>query len=270
MSADHYFDCGQFGSFAGACQEDYYSKVSYGKLIADGFGLSAVVAIVGVILVIIWVVLFFINRSSQNRVPLTPEQIELREAEKEYSRSVREAEKTYKKTIKGLEKEVKQAEKAVSAANKMGQQKLAKFHAAALYEDRIETPQGTAQFDAGAIQTEASPNGNLNIRAEGFQSLIEGKPEQFEKAREFSSKLQTALSDWPKIKEDKRQAISKATTELEEAKRNQETGAAEAEAILAKVKTDTSRVDNARRAMMGKGIAVGVQSQPDALSEESS
>ncbi|MCL6106110.1 MAG: hypothetical protein M1309_01980 [Actinobacteria bacterium] len=248
--------------YGDACSAMYEQMTSYGKYVDLGFMISIIIALIGVALLAIWLVVFLLDRAKQDRVAMTPEQIELRVAEKEYTRAVKEAEKTYKATIKGLEKEVKQAEKAVSAANQMGQRKLAKFHAAALYEDRIETPQGTASFDAGAIQTEASPNGNLNIKTEDFQSLIEGKPEQFEKAREFSSKLQTALSDWPKIKEDKRQAISKATTELEEAKRNQETGAADAEAILSKVKTDTSRVDSARSAMTGNFSRTVEQEMP--------
>jgi hypothetical protein len=248
LSSGHYFDCTGNGGGEAYCQAAYFANVSYGKFAYYGFIASMLAAVLGVILLAFWIVLALMSRNKQN-TPLTPEQIELRVAEKEYARSVREAEKTYKGTVKTLEKAVKQAEKAVKAANDMGQRKLAKFHSAVLYEDRIETPQGTAPFEGGGVGTEASPSGSLNIQTPGFQSLIEGKPEQFEKAREFAAKIQAAIEDAPKIKEEKQQAIARATAELEEAKKNHEIGTVEAQSVLDKVKTDTACVDSARLMM---------------------
>lgn len=254
LSSGHYFDCTKNGGGEAYCQAAYFANVSYGKFAYYGFIASILAAVLGVFLLAVWVVSFFVSRNSQNRATLTPEQIELREAEKEYSRSVKEAERTHKATIKTLEKVVKEAEKVVKAANDMGQRKLAKFHSAVLYEDRIETPQGTALFEAGAIDTEVSPSGSLNIQTSGFKSLIEGKPEQLAKAREFAGNVQTALAAAAKIKEEKMQSIAKATRDLEHAHKNLETGTAEAENALAKVKADTTRVERAKSMIGGSEI----------------
>lgn len=227
---------------ASACLDGYFSMTSYGKYVYYGAIISPLVAIAGIVMVATW---FFMNRTNKKSV-LTPGQIELHEAEKEYARSVKEAAKVHRATIKSLEKVVQQAEKALKVANEMGQRKLAKYQSAIIFEDRLETPQGAALLEDGGLKVEASPSGNLNIIAPGFQSLIEGKPEQFEKARVFAGKIQEAVASFPKMKEEKSHAIARANEELEKAKRDLEIGSAKAQDELAKVKADTGRLDAAR------------------------
>lgn len=234
-----------------ACTEAYFAMTSYGKNLFYGVILSSLIATVGIVLVVIW----FIMRMTQNKVPVTPELKELREAEREYARAVKEAEKAHRATVSSYEKVVKQAAKTLKNANEMGQRKLAKHQSAVLYEDRIETPEGTASFIEGPVETEVNPSGNLVIGCSGFRSLILGKPEQIEKVREFATKINDTAAAAPRLKEEKTQAIINATAELEAANRNLEQGANEALMVLAKVKESTARIDMARAAIDGNAVA---------------
>jgi hypothetical protein len=234
------------------CRQAYYASTSYGKYVGQGILVAMIVAAVGVVMFAAW---FLMKRSSNGpKTVLSPEQIELREADKEYARAVKEAEKMYRGTIKSLEKDVRAAEKAVKAAVEMGQKRVAKYQTVTLYEDRLETPQGTVAFESAGVQTEVDANGNLNIITAAFTSQTPGKPEQVEKVKQFTARISNAVMTAPNLRQEKTRAIAAANQGLEEAQGNLASGTTQAEAALAQVKQNTSRVDMARAVLAQQGV----------------
>src|SRR5450759_4639061 len=106
---------------------------------------------------------FIFAKKKREAVAMSPEEKELRDAEKEYTKMVKQAEKEHAATLRALDKEVTKAERNLEAAKNAVNKVKGKYGGVRLYENRVETPDGIAYFEQGEDEAVADTAGNIAV-----------------------------------------------------------------------------------------------------------
>jgi hypothetical protein len=123
------------------------------------FIILAVVAVVGLVA---WLVVR--DRREKARIAaMSPEERELHEATKAHVVAVKSAEGALKSTQKTCDREYSQAEGALRGAEKIGTRALSSYGTVRLFEDRVQTQDGTAYFSQGNVDATVDTAGNLAV-----------------------------------------------------------------------------------------------------------
>lgn len=165
------------------------------------------------------------------------------EEEKQRDSLMKQAEMEYHSTIAALEHELNVAQKAYQKSVNGVNKSLGKYKGVTLYEDRIETPEGVASFEAGPVSAQVDTAGNiavsqrvtltrlvaggivgglifpkkkttdarelyLLIQTPSFASMIECPADKGKKARQFAMLVNNTALSAPKAKVARQQLIS--------------------------------------------------------------
>jgi DNA repair exonuclease SbcCD ATPase subunit len=227
--------------------------------------------------------LLFRQRKEKARIEsMSPEQRELYEAEKEYNIQVEQAEKVYQRTVKEWDKNVSTAEKELQKSIASGQKPLGYYKGVKLYENRVETPQGTAYFEKQTVSAMADTAGNiamtqrvtltrlvaggiigglifpkkkthdsrelyLVVQTDSFGSVVECDPEHGPKVRQFAMSINNTAQNAAALKERREKAIADARQRLDSIKNEREKTLEQSKQELQATKSDSSRLEEARR-----------------------
>jgi hypothetical protein len=244
---------------------------------------TAWIVVIAIIVVALAALLYVLWRGIERRrrvAAMNPSERELYEAERQHEAAVARAEETLEKTEETWSGRVKKAEEAVSEAHSVGSRPLGSFGKIALFEDHIETPQGSQRFDLGRVEAlvdnargladgrepalsragkevlqelmsrGAGPDGMravyLLVETPIFVTVTEVREDDEAKARQFSHSINSAAAAVGSMAGEREQAVARAQAELDAtvAARDAAVGAARNE--LASVKADTRRMDAAR------------------------
>ncbi|MDO8736591.1 MAG: hypothetical protein Q7K29_05845 [Thermoleophilia bacterium] len=199
------------------------------------------------------------------------------EAEKTYQSSVKEAKKVFKETNKVWAKKLKEAEKSLN--NALRNESIDRFGKIKLFEDRIESPEGTAFFTNGEVKAEVEAEGNLSISqrptvtrwaccgcfslampkktthdsrqlfltitAPGVGLLVKSKLPDSKKIRQFAVNVNSAYQSAEVKKKSREDAVKVATSGLETVKKEMETSTSKAKETLSIVIEDKSQLNDA-------------------------
>ncbi len=206
---------------------------------------------------------YHLHRKHQRMLAaMSPKQRELYEAEKEYKKSVKQAERglTWAETAHSMKVTV--AEASVREAQGSVKKHLGSYWGkdgkkVELYENRIKVPHEGSRanwlgqvehfFESRPVEATVNNAGGLHLQVEGvgFASLIQCKPEDESKVREFALKINNASDSIHAMLEARERAVARARRELE-ATQNDRASIDAAKLKLEAVKGDTDRLDAAR------------------------
>jgi hypothetical protein len=238
-----------------------------------------VLVVVAALAIYVWALV----RRRRKIAAMTPEERELRDAQKQYEQAVALAEKTLQITAEAWEKPIRSAEQALANAHAIGSRALGSYEGVRLFEDHIETPQGAFRFENGAVEATVDTARNLagnkesvlsRANKEVFQELISrsSKPEGTQtsyllvetpifvtlvrlragdeaNARQFSLGVIGAAGSVAGHEEERRQAVAWAQADLDRVRADRKAAIDAAQIELDKVKANTQRVDAAREAV---------------------
>lgn len=188
---------------------------------------------------------------------LPQEHLELQEARKDYDSTLKAAKKTLQESIKSWDKKIKEAEKDYEKAQFVGKGQLDRFGKIKLFEDHVETPDGTAYFENGEVKAEVEAAGNLEvaqrltvsrmaccgcfslampkrkeidsrelfltISAPGFGTLVQCNLPDSKKARQFAININSAYQLREEKEKAHNEAVSQSSKILQETKEERET-----------------------------------------------
>lgn len=246
---------------------------------------ASTIIIVLVLLAIAAGVAWFLYQRQQKEkariAAMSPEERELHEATKEYQLRVGQDEATLQSVTKDWGKKVRSAEKILQGAQSIGSRSLASFGSVRLSEDRIVTSDGTAFFSAGPVEATVDSAGNLAvtkrvtltrlvaggiigglifqkkqkhdarevyllIETPSFGSLVECKPDDGAKVRQFAMKVNAASKSWSLLDQQRDQAVAVATEQLGDVQIGREHQIGQAAQNLDVTRKDTGRMDAAK------------------------
>lgn len=280
---------------------------------AENAGGSSVAGVIGAIIflgliaaLIVFLVIKYKGRDKTTKAPkertstprtkkakleaMSPEERAVSEAEKEYGLAVKQAEKQNQGTIKEWDKKVSASNKELQKANALGQRKLGSYGAIKLFEDHLETPQGTIYFEKEQATAAVDTAGNLAltkrvtvtrllaggivggllfqkkkehdsrelyllIESESIASMVECKPEDGAKVRQLAVAIMNASKSWASVKQAKETAVGAAQRQLEVVTAQRIAELQKAEHSLNAVRSGTQRVDEAKRQLSASQVS---------------
>lgn len=244
--------------------------------------LIILVAVVAALVVILALLIAIRIRSRRRYARMTPEERELLEAERHYRSAVERAEKTLEATRKEWDERVREAEQALQEALRIGYRSLGSMEKVALYEDHIETPEGSFQLANGPVEALVGTAAELAASQQHILSRVsnevlrdlmaraggEGgktyyllvatpifvtarrlRDSDVTKARQFASSIVSAASSTAEIARRREEAVALAEQRLEQVKAQRQAAVDAAERELEAVRQNTARLDAARRAV---------------------
>jgi hypothetical protein len=209
-----------------------------------------------------WIVVFLVSRSEFQKA-LPEEQRALRQAEAAYAASVKQAKGVLGRTTSDWDRAVADAESALGTAKEEGSRKLASYGPVALYEHALQTPEGTAMFEQGQVQTSVSTSGAirniggksvdqrqcfLTIQAPGFQSVVPCGPNDEARVRQLAASIVNASIAWPGVQSAAAENVAVASKALHEMSEGRSHAVAVAEQAHAEAVADTGSLYGARAA----------------------
>ena len=199
-----------------------------------------------------------------------------RDAEKEHEKGIKDAAKALKQAQKEYDRAVMAAENALAAAR--ANKKLASLRGVRVYDDRIETPEGTAQLSA-AVRADVDTAGGLQhssrvtvtrlatmgvfalafkkkkihdsrelylvIETPDFMSIQNLDANLGPHARALVATINTAVKQAERLRASRASAIASAQDSLNRVRADR-SGVEAAERALAKVTADTAEIERCR------------------------
>ncbi len=241
----------------------------------------AIVAIVVVAAIAVYVWLWLRKRRRIDE--MTPEEREFYEAKRQRDQAIALSEKTLKTTVEAWTAPVKMAEQSLAAAHSIGARPLGSFEKVRLFEDHVETPQGTFRFENGAVEAVVDTAANLARVKEAVLSRADkqvfadfvsrtGRPEGAQAlylvvetpifvtlialgtgdepdARQFSLSVNGAAVSAAGHQASRESAVARAQADLERVLADKAAAVQSAQTELEAVAVDTRRLDAATRAV---------------------
>lgn len=210
---------------------------------------------------------------------LPPEQEELNAVRKQYQINIKDAKKTFEETKKRLNKNFKDAQKEFEQASQVGVRKVDRFGRINLFEDRIETPDGTAYFVNGEVKADVQAEGSLTvsqrptvtrwaccgcfslampkkkkidtrqvfltITAPGFGSLVKCPLPDSEKCRKFAINVNSTSQQAANKRAAREQALAQGSQQFKAAEEERDSGMKKAKEKYLNVSNDNARLNSA-------------------------
>lgn len=250
---------------------------------------SVVIAAALIVLVVLRV------RRRRRLAAMSPEERELLEAERHWREAVQRAEKTLEKTQREWEERVREAERSLEEARRIGYRPLGSFDKVELYEDHLETPEGSFQLGNGPVEAlvetaeqlsatrqdvlsriskellrdllaqaggDKSPTYYLVVVTPIFVSIRSVRESDVTRARQFATSINSAASSTAELARRREEAVLQAQQRLDQARADREAAVAAAERELETVKANTARLDAARKAVDALRAQTTVQASP--------
>jgi hypothetical protein len=244
---------------------------------------TAWIVVIAIIVVAVAALLIVVWRGVERRrrvAAMGPDEREMYDAERQHQAAVERAQETVERTQETWIPRVKKAEEAVSEAHGIGQRPLGSYGKVDLFEDHVETPQGSQRFGVGQVDALVDNASSLaagrepalsragkevlqelvarGAGAEGMRALyllvetpifvtvVEVKEGDEAKARQFSHSINSAAASVAAVAQEREQALARTQAELDATEAERDAALTAARNELALVKADTRRLDTAR------------------------
>jgi len=190
-----------------------------------------------ILIALIGLVAYLFHHFRQERdsalASMSPDQREHFEADREYRAAVVRAEQYYGNAVNGYERSVKAAQKDLQLAKEQGRQRVGTQKTrngdVRLWQDRIETPQGTHYFQDGRVKAKATSKGTLRVMKErtvdtrelylrvetpAFISQLQCNPDHSTAVRQFEVAVINASHAAASMRQGREHAMTRAAAGL--------------------------------------------------------